>query len=428
MTPDERPNRPSRQSSGGDSDEISNERSGEQSYESSDVDQTDTSSSVEIITDNIRNTTLNGTATGRPKLRPKSLNARARSNDYRHHMSFLSGSTPGQNIQNTQHEEIRTTPLFSGGVLSTYGPVLPQYGLLAQRLDVQQSIEDSHLNLIQLQDPIPGIASSGDDPRLFLNTNTPWSTFICGSQGSGKSHTLSVMLENALLPSSLGKLPNPLAGIVFHYDRFTSYASNQICESAYLCSSNIPVKVLVSPTNYWRMKSAYENLPGLPANARKPEVIPLRFKEKQLDASRMMSLMSVSDKDGPMPLYIEVTIACLISIFLLMGIRPYLESYVKWLLRVKAHQEFDMRLSSKDLAWRASRLLRTGLSNYVSISLIALWICHHTPRVLYHLRNHNSRIPKMGGRQSEFGMQPGQRTCAGKLKKKLEYGISSLVL
>jgi pantothenate kinase-related protein Tda10 len=45
------------------------------------------------------------------------------------------------------------------------------------------------------------------DP-VFLNVNSPWSMFICGSQGSGKSHALSCVLESCLLSSpDLGQLP-----------------------------------------------------------------------------------------------------------------------------------------------------------------------------------------------------------------------------
>jgi len=39
---------------------------------------------------------------------------------------------------------------------------------------------------------------STEEKAIFLNTNAPWSAFICGSQGSGKSYTLSCMLENLL--------------------------------------------------------------------------------------------------------------------------------------------------------------------------------------------------------------------------------------
>lgn len=32
------------------------------------------------------------------------------------------------------------------------------------------------------------------DPRIMLNTNVPFSAFVCGLQGSGKSHTTSCMI------------------------------------------------------------------------------------------------------------------------------------------------------------------------------------------------------------------------------------------
>ena len=197
----------------------------------------------------------------------------------------------------TQDEEIRTAPLFSGNILESFNSLLPQYGLLAGALQNSSSPEanqdtgsDQHMRF---------------DPRIFLNVNAPWSAFICGSQGAGKSHTLSCMLESCLLPSPVSELSKPLAAMVFHYDHFTSHNGSQVCEAAYLCSSGIPVRVLVSATNYWAMKEVYQNLPGVPAN-RMPEVIPLRFKEQQLNVSRMLNLMAVNKNDGPMPLYIEV--------------------------------------------------------------------------------------------------------------------------
>ena len=198
-------------------------------------------------------------------------------------------------------EATRTTPLFSGKVLDgSKSGTFKQYGLLCKAVASRQS-----------QQLPPGSTKPEScvldyDPRIFLNVNAPWSTFICGSQGSGKSYTLSCMLENCLIPSQLGQLPSPLAAIVFHYDTFTSYGSRQLCEAAYLCSAGVPVKVLVSPTNFWRMKQTYENLPLLSPIGRKPEVIQMEFHDKHLDVTRMMNMMAVSDKDGPVPLYIEV--------------------------------------------------------------------------------------------------------------------------
>ncbi|KAH0559631.1 hypothetical protein GP486_003854 [Trichoglossum hirsutum] len=103
-------------------------------------------------------------------------------------------------------EEVATTPLFSQAVKvaaadpKTLGRsvTFPQYGLIGGLL---------------------AGSSNPYDPRLFLNTDAPWSAFICGSQGSGKSHTLSCILENSLVSlPTLGALPKPLAALVFHYD------------------------------------------------------------------------------------------------------------------------------------------------------------------------------------------------------------------
>lgn len=218
-------------------------------------------------------------------------------------LAFLSDADVTQRYDNGSVEAAKTTPLFSGKILdgSKLG-TFNQYGLLCKALATRES-----QHLPQSTTPKPPRVCN-DDPRIFLNVNAPWSTFICGSQGSGKSYSLSCILENCLIPSGLGQLPSPLAAIVFHYDTSTSYGSRQLCEAAYLCSSGVPVKVLVSPTNFWRMKQTYENLPLSSPSSRKPEVVPMKFQEKHLDVARMMSMMAVSDKDGPMPLYIEVWI------------------------------------------------------------------------------------------------------------------------
>ncbi|KAA1119465.1 hypothetical protein PGT21_026435 [Puccinia graminis f. sp. tritici] len=52
------------------------------------------------------------------------------------------------------------------------------------------------------------------NPKLYLNVNTPFSTLICGVQGSGKSHSASVILEGCLIVDKrIGTLPKPLAGL-----------------------------------------------------------------------------------------------------------------------------------------------------------------------------------------------------------------------
>lgn len=115
---------------------------------------------------------------------------------------------------------------------------LAQYGLLAGILSPTDT------------DRLASHSVMTADDRLFFNTTSPSSTFICGAQGSGKSHTLSCLLENCLQPSDAAVLPHPLTALVFHYDTFISDDGGSPCEAAYLSSlAGVRVRVLCSPTN-----------------------------------------------------------------------------------------------------------------------------------------------------------------------------------
>jgi hypothetical protein len=193
-------------------------------------------------------------------------------------------------------EELMAAPLFSLSVCESLNAqrqgqpgngIYPQYGLLGLRTDSPEATEEE-CNMV------------------YTNTSAPWSTFICGSQGSGKSHTLSCLLENALIASSpAGVLSSPLAGLVMHYDKFTAFSSTQLCEAAYLCSSGIPVRILVSPTNIAAMKAAYLSLPGLKDRANLITVEPLYLPQRDLTISMMKTLMGIDNKPEQ-PLYLEV--------------------------------------------------------------------------------------------------------------------------
>ncbi|KAM0199640.1 hypothetical protein ACHAQI_012014 [Fusarium lateritium] len=137
--------------------------------------------------------------------------------------------------------------------------------------------------------------------RLFYNVAAPTSTFICGSQGSGKSHTLSALLENCLIPSEANKLLHPLAGLVFHYDTFISDTGGMPCEAAYLSSNPaVKVKVLCAPSNIRHLQRVYEQLPQV-------TVKELRINQSDLNTRRMLDLMAVSSiQGGGMPLYLHV--------------------------------------------------------------------------------------------------------------------------
>jgi hypothetical protein len=142
---------------------------------------------------------------------------------------------------------------------------------------------------------------------VFVNTNIPFSSFICGKQGSGKSYTLSCMLEGCLLASNmLGKLPQSLAGIVFNYDS----QSVNVAEAAYLCSAGIKVTIFVSPSNFKTMEAEYRKIPG-GSTFGNLEVKPLYLQPGHLTTERVKRLMAFGDTTRDPPLYMQTVIKTL---------------------------------------------------------------------------------------------------------------------
>ena len=204
----------------------------------------------------------------------------------------------GIDSRSGRREEMRTAPLLS----------------LAAKYAVDQGNTDSSLTntvtdtstdepteLVFPQYSLLGFETGGHKAiahhePILLNTNAPNSTFICGSQGSGKSHTLSCMLENCLLQDEgIRILTKPLGGVVFHYD---VGGGNSIAEAASLSSRGIPVRVLVSPSNYHKLSETYANQP----NADNIKVSTLRFGDGDLNADRMLKLMAFSESENSVPL------------------------------------------------------------------------------------------------------------------------------
>ncbi|KAI6861762.1 hypothetical protein KC338_g6478 [Hortaea werneckii] len=190
-----------------------------------------------------------------------------------------------------QSEEVRMSPLVSLKVkdilekqspTTTATPLLPQVRLLGRSVDSRP----------------PGIAA--EEPILY-NVDAPNSTFLCGSQGSGKSYTLSCLLENCLMKDArYGLLKTPVAGVVFNYD---SDLSNVTAETASLCSRGIKVRVLVSPSNYVALEKAYKSIKS---GGRNLTVEKLVLGDADLNVSRMKRLMAFSGEEQNVPLYMEV--------------------------------------------------------------------------------------------------------------------------
>lgn len=101
---------------------------------------------------------------------------------------LLNGQTNNENREaEAVKERLRTVPIMMGNCLKleNSATAIPQYGLLGKRQD-EDSDDCQYL----------------DDDLIILNTNTPWTVFICGLQGAGKSHSLSVILgmEHSIQP------------------------------------------------------------------------------------------------------------------------------------------------------------------------------------------------------------------------------------
>lgn len=195
-------------------------------------------------------------------------------------------------------EEVKTTPLFNWPVME-----LARSGTLTKGpFTAGEVIAFDQYALLGHEIPSAGRSTIAPNTPVFMNTNAPSSAFICGSQGSGKSYTLSCMLENCLIQSkTLGPVKTPLSAMVFAYD---SNSTDSVSEAAYL-ATHVSVNVLVSPSNYHRMKKLYGSIQGLGS---KITVVPLLLKEAHLNTQRMLRLMAFSDKDGAVPLYMEVSL------------------------------------------------------------------------------------------------------------------------
>ncbi|KAJ7782245.1 hypothetical protein DFH07DRAFT_728407 [Mycena maculata] len=154
--------------------------------------------------------------------------------------------------------------------------------------------------------PSRGLIGTSAGERVYVNTNAPSSAVICGVQGSGKSHTVSCLLECALIADTrVGRLPEPLSALVFHFD---AQDTNRPCEAAFVSVSKdasrraaLPqVTVLCSPSNVNRRRRTYASLENV-------HVEPLCLSEKDLTADRMLSLMGCDNLET-MPLYMHTAL------------------------------------------------------------------------------------------------------------------------
>ena len=159
---------------------------------------------------------------------------------------------------------------------------------------------------------------------VYLNVHKPFVMCVCGTQGTGKSHTLSVVLESCLIPMeqpNLLKLDTPMTALVMHYDQ----SETNICEAIGIASFKskftkwaekiaaiakqredtlqnsigvlppLPkVVILVSPTFYHQRKRFY----GGSKLSSAFDVRPLLLPWKSLDAVQLRKLMHIDEKEN----------------------------------------------------------------------------------------------------------------------------------
>ncbi|KAF4635433.1 hypothetical protein G7Y89_g2662 [Cudoniella acicularis] len=200
--------------------------------------------------------------------------------------SLLNFSSDNDGSSSMAKHALKNAVLFSDTTLEDHPHDLPQYGLLS-------SFETSSSN-------------APARSKLFLNTNVPFSAFVCGVQGSGKSHTSACMLENCLIRTPiLGSLQRPLTALVFNRAEYTNRLNFRPSEAAFLATvgEQCPghelhvkkINVLVSPSNYPHLRDAYKEIHGV-------EVRPFKLYPENLNISTMLALMSFDQSQGS-PLY-----------------------------------------------------------------------------------------------------------------------------
>ncbi|KAL4784111.1 hypothetical protein BJX76DRAFT_357313 [Aspergillus varians] len=182
---------------------------------------------------------------------------------------------------------------------------LEHAALVSAKLEKDGCKMPSQFALLGKLKPASSTENANPDPRVVLNTNVPFSAFICGLQGSGKSHTTSCIIENCSMTMPiLGNLRQSVSTLVLHFNEYSSNVNSQPSEAAFLASvlpkyvsqqKPLPLRVLVSPTNYQNLSKMYANIPNV-------EVRAFRIHPRHLNISMMLSLMSMSQADH-MPLY-----------------------------------------------------------------------------------------------------------------------------
>ncbi|KAJ3174326.1 hypothetical protein HDU88_000294 [Geranomyces variabilis] len=172
---------------------------------------------------------------------------------------------------------------------------VPQHGILGS-LVVDSDYDDENY---------PVIGEKKHD--IYLNTHSPFCLIAVGVQGSGKSHSLSSVIENCMLNAKpCIEAQKPATALIFHYDQ----DPENFCEAITLTGrraglpASVPVvsrmTVLVSPS-FHKQRTAFYRAKNIP----NCEVKPLLFKWSDLYADQIKKLMRVGENSDTIPLYMS---------------------------------------------------------------------------------------------------------------------------
>ncbi|KIM90985.1 hypothetical protein PILCRDRAFT_59166 [Piloderma croceum F 1598] len=247
-------------------------------------------------------------------------------------LQLLDDTSQDSRGQSRDHE-LRTAPLYTRDAyvaadLRDHGA---QYGVLGKVIQTYSKRS----------------SEAPEDSRLYVNTNAPFSAIVCGVQGSGKSHTVSVLLESMFIPRcpQIGYLEKPLCGLVLHFGE--GGPSSRPCEASwvgvpsFLGVDTPPVRVFVSRSSLNTMKAVYAPL------GHRVTVEPLFFSEDELDAEAFLSMMAVGSSESA-PLYVQLILSIL---------RDLGEKYT--------YREFMVRLEECKMSFNPAQL--TGLEQRMAL-------------------------------------------------------------
>ena len=173
-------------------------------------------------------------------------------------------------------------------------------------------------NVCAADTSVDGDNTDGELSRLeqgdvfSLEPSRPFCLVALGVQGSGKSHSLAVFLENMALLHGHRRFPEPpregkryrgMCGLVCHYDS----TENNVAEVTSLCRYKVgmetPLRVVVytSPTSFTQRVEYYRSM-GYDESL--VEVRPLLFEWSKLDVYKLNALMHIDE--NPSQLYMHV--------------------------------------------------------------------------------------------------------------------------